>query len=117
MCEQSEHEDDLAREGYRQWLKENDPGRLAGYLADQFTTVSVEISGQQIVELAYAIKDLTENTKKQRLSFEQANCYASTSRFVGDLLGQVCLLYLAQHPELSDFYNYGGRMDLLGEAP
>ena len=106
MCER---EIELEVEGYKQWL--------VGNKADQSTTVFVEVNGQQIIELAYVIKDLNEASEKQRLSFEQANCYASTSRFVGDLLGQVCLLYLAQHPELSDFYNYGGRMDLLGEAP
>jgi hypothetical protein len=75
--------------------------------------INVELSNQQVVELAYAVMELIEPLARThaKLYFEQANGYLSCFYLMRGLLGNVDPDYLDQHKDLARFFRQDRELD------
>ena len=65
------------------------------------------LCNQNIIEVGYMAADLIGPLAdtRQKLFFEQANCYSSVFYLVKDLLKEVDPEYLEMHQRMRDFYD------------
>jgi hypothetical protein len=68
---------------------------------------TVELTNQDILELAYATKELIEYVFGAKLFWEQTNCYFANFYTIRRLLKSVDADYLNEHPKIAEFYREG----------
>jgi len=73
----------------------------------RFKEKTVVLNNQTIIELAYLTKDMTQAVYGEKLSFEAANCYTHCFYAVRSLLKLIDPEYLAEHKNLTEFYQEG----------
>ena len=73
----------------------------------RFKEKEVRLCNQHIIELGYMAADLIQPLAdtRQKLFFEDANCYSNVFYLVKDLLKQVDPEYLEMHQSVRDFYD------------
>lgn len=71
----------------------------------------VVLSNQAIIEFAYLTKNMIRTVYEEKLSFSAANCYTHCFYTVRSLLKLIESEYLAEHKNLTEFYQEGRELD------
>lgn len=86
----------------------------------RFKEKDVKLCNQSIIEIGYMARDLIQPLAgtREKLFFEEANCYSNVFYLVKDLLKRVDPEYLDFHGSVQDFYkqdlsNNWDRLELL----
>jgi hypothetical protein len=72
----------------------------------RFKLKQVELSNQELVELAYTVRSVVEAVAHSHLTFEEANCYSHTFYAIRErILPAIDPRYRENHFDVCDFYD------------